>query len=357
MYTFFTERGSGFPKFDGEMDRILLERPVAQQGVQPLFLLPLRVIFHEFPDLVWLKKQIAQGFDNQLGWGDHRLESKGFPSVIIHTIDQTCYRPDIKGPFSIFLNLRGSSLCSVEGDTRCINDNSYFVSNRAQPYTLQIEEGSNTETFNIHFGDYFSSAVLHSLITPVDNILDNGNEHPLPEVSFFNHLYHRDTAFEQLVARMISAHHVHQFDQLLFEEQLTDLLTYLLRQQRHIIEAIRSLPSVKASTRSQLYRQLSRAMDLIHASADAATSLEELATEACMSKYHFLRLFRIAYGYSPHQYIQHLRIERACKTLSKEDTTVSELADLLGFSDSQSFTRLFTQRMGVSPTRYRAMAK
>lgn len=357
MYTFFTERRSGFPKFDGEMDRILLERPVAQQGVQLLFLLPLRVIFHEFPDLVWLKKQIAQGFDNQLGWGDHRLESKGFPSVVIHTVSHACYRPDIKGPFSIFLNLRGSSLCTVDGETRRVGEGSYFISNRAQPYTLQIEEGSTTETFNIHFGDYFSSSVLHSLTTPAEVILDNGNEHPLPEVAFFNQLYRRDAVFERLIGRMINAYREQGFDKLLFEQQLTDLLTYQLQQQRHVAEAVRRLPAVKSSVRTQLYRQLSRALDAIHASPESVVGLEELAVEACMSKYHFLRLFRWAYGHSPHQYMQTLRIDRACKALTTKDTTVAELADLLGFSDSQSFTRLFTQRKGVSPTRYRAMVK
>ena len=321
------------------------------------FLLSLEMIFHEFPDLVWLKGQISRGFSDRRGWGGHILEKEGFPSVIIHTESKGCYRPDIKGPLSFFVNLRGSSLCTVEGETRRIGEGCYFISNQAQPYTLQIEEGDETETFNIHLGDYFSSSTLHSLVTPVDVILDNGKEHALPPVEFFNQLYRRDAVFERLIGRIIQGYREQGYNKLLFEEQLTDLLSYQLRQQEHIAKAMQKLPSVRAATRVQLYKQLSRAMDVIHASPDGAVGLEELAVEAYLSKYHFLRLFRMAYGYSPYQYMQRLRIEKACAILSGTDTPVFELADLLGFRDSQSFTRLFTQRMGVSPTGWRAMVK
>src|SRR4029078_4130654 len=100
------------------------------------------MIFHEFPDLVWLKSQIAQWFNNRLGWGNLPLETEGFPSVIIHTKVRECFRPDIKGPFSFFLNIKGNSSCSVDRQTTRIDENSYFVSNRSQLYTLQVEENS-----------------------------------------------------------------------------------------------------------------------------------------------------------------------------------------------------------------------
>jgi AraC-like DNA-binding protein len=50
-------------------------------------------------------------------------------------------------------------------------------------------------------------------------------------------------------------------------------------------------------------------------------------------------------------------MERACALLSCSNIPVTELSDQLGFVNSQSFSRLFTQRMGVSPSRYRAFSK
>jgi len=313
------------------------------------------VILHEFPDLGWLKSQIARGFDNRQGWGNHCLETAGFPSVIIHTVSHECYRPDIKGPFSFFLNLRGNSLCTVDGQTSSIGEGSYFISNQAQPYTLQVEKGAGTEIFNIHFGESFAGSVLHSMITPADRILDQGTD--MQHFSFFNQLYRRDTTFDSLIHQIIQSYKQHGFNKLLFEEQLTALLAHHLLQHREIADRVRQLPAVRLSTRLQIYKQLARAMDLIHDNLGEELSLEALAGEACLSKYHFLRLFRVAYGHSPHQYIQQLRMEKARTILSRTDTPISDVADSLGFVNSQSFSRLFAQRMGVSPTAYRAIAK
>jgi AraC family transcriptional regulator len=315
------------------------------------------MILREFPDLQWLKGQIAHRWDNRLGWGNQCLDSNGFPSVVVHTVSRECFRPDIKGPFSFFLNLRGNSLCTVDGRTTRIGEGSYFISNDEQTYTLQIEEGGSAETFNIHFGQHFAEAVLHALVTPSDRILDQGTEGLGLAFSFFNQLHRRDAAFDRLIHQMAGQQREGGFDKLLFEEQLTALLTHHLQQHRYIADLVRKLPPVRLSTRIQLYKQLSRAMDMIQSAEGRDLSLEALAAEACLSKYHFLRLFRSAYGFSPHQYIQQLRMEKARTLLARSNATVSDVADLLGFVDSQSFSRLFTQRMGVSPSRYRVLAK
>src|SRR5579859_3371322 len=121
------------------------------------------MIFHEFPDLTWLKSQIAHGFRNRLGWCNRPLATDGFPSVVINTKVRECFRPDIKGPFSFFLNIRGNSVCTIDRQATCIDEDNYFVTNRSQLYTLQVEESTGgTETFNIHFGESFSESVLNS---------------------------------------------------------------------------------------------------------------------------------------------------------------------------------------------------
>jgi AraC family transcriptional regulator len=316
------------------------------------------MIFHEFPDITWLKNQIAQGFSNRLGWGNLPLDTEGFPSVIIHTKVRECFRPDIKGPFSFFLNIRGNSFCSVERQTTRIDEDNYFVSNRSQLYTLQVGENpGNTETFNIHFGEFFSESVLNSMITPAHSILDAGREKQLSPVLFFNQLHHRDATFNDLIRAILNSHKETGYNKILFEEQLTALLSYHLQQHHHIAQLVHNLPPVRKATRVELYKRLSRAMDVLRSGFCGEVSLDELAAEACLSKYHFLRLFRSAYGLSPYQYIQHLRIEKARALLSDSVITISDLAGLLGFENSQSFSRLFFQKMGIYPTQYRLHSK
>ena len=316
------------------------------------------MIFHEFPDLSWLKHQIAQGFSNRLGWGNLPLDTEGFPSVIIHTKVRECFRPDIKGPFSFFLNIRGNSLCSVDRQTTRIDEDNYFVSNRSQLYTLQVEEDStSTETFNIHFGEFFSESVLNALITPADRILDAGTEKQLSPVLFFNQLHRRDATFNALIQSILSSQKALGPDRLRFEEQLTALLSYYLQQHHHITKIVNNLPPVRKATRIELYKRLSRAMDVLRSRFCGTVSLDQLAAEACLSKYHFLRLFRQAYGLSPYQYIQELRIEKARDLLTDTVISVADIADILGFDNSQSFSRLFFQKMGLYPTQYRLQSK
>jgi len=316
------------------------------------------MIFHEFPDLSWLKHQSAQGFSNRLGWGNLPLDTEGFPSVIIHTKVRECFRPDIKGPFSFFLNIRGNSLCSVDRQTTRIDEDNYFVSNRSQLYTLQVEENStSTETFNIHFGEFFSESVLNALITPADRILDAGTEKQLSPVLFFNQLHRRDATFNALIQSILSSQEALGPDRLRFEEQLTALLSYYLQQHHHITRIVNNLPPVRKATRIELYKRLSRAMDVLRSRFCGTVSLDQLAAEACLSKYHFLRLFRQAYGLSPYQYIQELRIEKARDLLTDTVISVADIADILGFDNSQSFSRLFFQKMGLYPTQYRLQSK
>lgn len=315
------------------------------------------MILQEFPDISWLKNQIDQGFSNKLGWGNLLLDTEGFPSVIINTRSEECFRPDIKGPISLFLNIRGNSLCKVDGITRQVGEDTYFISNRSQPYTLQIERGEPTETFNIHFGEYFAESVLNSLLTPADSILERGRQQDVSFFQFFNQLHRRDDHFNSVVGRILEAYQENGFNRLLFEQQLTHLLGYLLQQQRDISEAVNKLPPVRQSTRVELYRRLSRSIDYIHANVGEKIDLQDLSAASLLSKYHFLRLFKLAYGLSPYQYIQDLRIEKARSMLSKTTLPVADLAYSLGFDNPQSFSRLFFQRLGLYPTHYREQTK
>jgi len=121
--------------------------------------------------------------------------------------------------------------------------------------------------------------------------------------------------------------------------------------------AVQQLPPVKQSTKIELYKRLSYSMDYIHSGFCRAIELNTLAATACLSKYHFLRLFKLAYGLSPHQYIQQLRLEKAKQLLQDGSLAINDIADTLGFENSQSFSRLFFQRAGVYPSQYRAFAK
>jgi len=78
-------------------------------------------------------------------------------------------------------------------------------------------------------------------------------------------------------------------------------------------------------------------------------SLDELARQAGVSRFHFARQFRLSTGESPMGYLRRVRIERSKSILQTRDATIAEVAARLGFSDQSHFTRIFGRLVGVSP--------
>ena len=78
-------------------------------------------------------------------------------------------------------------------------------------------------------------------------------------------------------------------------------------------------------------------------------SLDQLARQAGVSRFHFARQFRLSTGESPMGYLRRARIERSKSILQSRDSTIAEVAARLGFSDQSHFTRTFGRLVGVSP--------
>ena len=86
---------------------------------------------------------------------------------------------------------------------------------------------------------------------------------------------------------------------------------------------------------------------------EEALDLETMARAACFSKFHFLRLFREAYGETPGRYLARVRLERARLLLETTDRRVTEICFDVGYESLSSFSLAFRARFGVPPERYR----
>jgi AraC family transcriptional regulator len=99
--------------------------------------------------------------------------------------------------------------------------------------------------------------------------------------------------------------------------------------------------------------QLRRSIEFINANLDKDPTLEEIASAANMSKYHFAKSFRRLVGLAPHQYLINRRVEEARKLLMLDTLSIEEIANRVGYSDKGHFAAQFTKIVGVSPHRYR----
>jgi len=101
-------------------------------------------------------------------------------------------------------------------------------------------------------------------------------------------------------------------------------------------------------------RHLLRAKDLADARYFESLGVDDMARAAGLSRAHFSREFRRAFGESPHAYLLTRRLERAAALLRTTDRSVADVCFSVGLQSVGSFTTSFTRTFGASPTAYRA---
>ena len=105
-------------------------------------------------------------------------------------------------------------------------------------------------------------------------------------------------------------------------------------------------------TKQEVLRSLIDAKEFIDTHFQQPLNIDQIAAKAGISRYHFSRLFKDVFGYSPYSYYNNQRLLAACEML-KYEGNISDVSAQLGFSDLPSFTKAFTKRFGMGPTEYR----
>ena len=108
--------------------------------------------------------------------------------------------------------------------------------------------------------------------------------------------------------------------------------------------------------KAYIYRRIVKAKLFIDANYDRSINLDQVAGEAYFSKFHFIRLFKKIYGDTPHQYLIRTRIEKA-KELLDGPVSIAEACIAVGFESQGSFTALFKQYVGSTPTAYQSQRR
>ena len=100
-----------------------------------------------------------------------------------------------------------------------------------------------------------------------------------------------------------------------------------------------------------MYSRLRTGRDYIEANLHRNLSLDEVASEACLSKFHFMRLFKQAFGQTVHQFITARRLSRARLLLQLEEKTFPEICRSMGYEDVAWFAKVYKRTFGMPPTR------
>lgn len=103
-----------------------------------------------------------------------------------------------------------------------------------------------------------------------------------------------------------------------------------------------------------LYKNIVGAKQYLDKSFNEEINIDILAKQANISKFHFIRLFKLIYKITPHQYLTVKRIKMAKRELEKPNQSVSDVCHKVGFNSVSSFCNLFKKTTNQTPLEYRS---
>jgi AraC family transcriptional regulator len=115
-----------------------------------------------------------------------------------------------------------------------------------------------------------------------------------------------------------------------------------------------NITKTKASTSVEYTRRINKALEFVDQHVDQVIRLEDLATVSHFSSYHFHRIFHAMVGETVNDYVTRKRMEKAVyRLIGKPELSITDVAELGGFSSSANFAKAFKSYFGVSASELR----
>ena len=161
-------------------------------------------------------------------------------------------------------------------------------------------------------------------------------------------LHFQDPAAQQLMTLLLADANEGFSTEKLYTEYIAQALAV-----RMLYQGGQARPETIKRRASALPRHVLRRIIARMRCFNCDLSLQTLANESGYSRVHFVRMFRGATGYSPHNYLLNLRLERARELLKNPSMSLIDIALDCGFSSHSHMSRLFHKSVGVTPSAYR----
>jgi AraC-like DNA-binding protein len=137
------------------------------------------------------------------------------------------------------------------------------------------------------------------------------------------------------------------------ESALSLVLDSAVRAQEVIEQELKRVPLRRIDAKRSVYYRLAEAKEYIDAHFLTNINIEEIASVACLSQYHFLRLFKSVFETTPYQYVISKRLQKAAELLEESTHSVGDISMMVCFDTVAAFCDSFKREYGVNPTRFR----
>ena len=248
-----------------------------------------------------------------------------FDKTIFEHIEKTSdqFTKHFHNTYTIGITHDGLFKSLHEGKTFYLYENSTKIINPGEVHGGDSNSWKYTNFYpNIEFLSEIYEQIFFEKKSPIFN------QHTIEDINLYN----------LLKEFFINAYS--NSDKMATETSLINALSYLIKNYTHTTKEYEPIFDNKPIVKNSI--------EFIKDSLDTNITLDDLALNSKLSKYHFLRTFKNTTGLTPHQFIIVQRVEKAKELISK-GTNLNEVAFHTGFSDQSHFNRTFKKIYGYSP--------
>ena len=253
--------------------------------------------------------------------------------------------------YSVKFLISGKENYEIDGKVFSLTSEEYLVINNNQK--VVCDSPFSEKAISIFIDPGIIKDVFHNCNASDEKLLD----YPHPgseEIIFYEKVFPLEDNL--LVNKLL------KLNRLFFNEKLPteslgtefyyDAAKDLILSQKKILKEIRRIDCVKTSTRKELYDRMFKMKEFIIENWEKTLSVDDLAAEAFMSPYHFHRVFTSTFGISPIKFHTSVKMKKIKQLLLSGKESITDLAELSGYSDIFSFSKAFKKHFGFAPSRY-----
>lgn len=252
-----------------------------------------------------------------------------YPKAKFHYVE----RPSGSPQHIIIYNVEGSGWMEMGGKKIAVEPSQFIVIPAGTPHRYAANENDPWTIYWFHFKGELAAHI-------VGLIQQNARSYK-PNLSYNEN---RIKLFEEIYSNLEKGYG-------------SDNLRYVNMIFYHFLSSLLYEDKFNSADKKKEEDIIDLTIDLMQKKTHTVISLQELSDFAGLSISHFSATFRERTGYSPIEYFNHLKIQKACQYLLFTGMTVKETAIQLGIEDQYYFSRMFSKLMGMSPVEYRKRNK
>ena len=223
----------------------------------------------------------------------------------------------------------GKGSAVINGEEYQLNPGEFIVIPNGTPHKYAADETTPWTLYWVHFKGDITKGLFDNFISK------NGNFK-----GYVDHNNTRTSLFEDLYLNLEMGYS---------NENLCYVNLCLL----HFLSSFLFRENYNFANKKQSIDTVNLSISFMQKNIDKMLTLKEIAEGVNLSGSHFSFIFRKKTGFSPIEYFNHLKVQKASQFLLFTDLRIKEIADKLGIKDPYYFTRMFTKLMGMSPATYR----